>query len=75
MVDETYHRVARDTIEYTMKITDPKMYTEPWLALNTLPLHLMSDDFDIPELLCSPSEFAEYNNQVATPVLRDPSKK
>ena len=75
VVDETYRRVAGDTIEYTMKITDPKMYTEPWLALNTLPLHLMPDDFDIPELLCSPSEFAEYNNQVATPVLRDPSKK
>jgi hypothetical protein len=51
------------------------MYTEPWLALNKLPLYLMSDDFDIPELLCSPSEFAEYNKLVASPVLRDPSKK
>jgi hypothetical protein len=38
-------------------------------------LRLMPADFDIPELLCSPSEFAEYNNQVASPVLRDPSKK
>jgi hypothetical protein len=51
------------------------MYTQPWLALNKLPLHLMPADFDIPELQCSPSEFAEYNNQVASPVLRDPSKK
>jgi len=74
-VEETYHRVSGDTIELTMKITDSKMYTEPWLALNKQPLHLMPDDFDIPELLCSPSEFAEYNNQVARPVLRDPSKK
>ena len=74
-VQETYNRVAGDTLELTMKITDPKMYTEPWLALNKLPLHLMPDDFDIPELLCSPSEFAEYNRQVATPVLRDSSKK
>ena len=57
--------------ELTMKITDPKMYTEPWLALNKLPLHLQPPDFDIPELLCSPSEFAEYNNQVASPVLRN----
>src|SRR5437667_8525503 len=32
VMDETYHRVAGDTIEYPMKITDPKMYTEPWLA-------------------------------------------
>jgi hypothetical protein len=58
-----------------MKITDPVMYTEPWFAMNRFPLHLMPDDFDAPELLCSPSEFAEYNNQVATPVLRDSSNK
>src|SRR6266853_1620701 len=63
-VQETYHRVDRDTVELTMKITDPKMYTEPWLALNKLPLHLQPPDFDIRELLCSPSEFADYNNQV-----------
>jgi hypothetical protein len=74
-VDETYHRIAGDTIEYTMKITDPQMYTEPWLAVNKLPLHLLPPDFDIPELLCSPSEFAEYNNQVASRVLRDSPKK
>ena len=75
VVDEIYHRVDHDTIEYTMKITDPKMYTEPWVAINKLPMHLMPADFDIPELLCSPTEFAEYNNQVANPVLREPSQK
>ena len=74
-VEETYHRVDRDTIELTMKISDAKMYTEPWLALNKLPLHLLPADFDIPELLCSPSEFADYNDQVARPVLRDSPKK
>jgi hypothetical protein len=36
---------------------------------------LMPDDFDIPELLCSPTEFSDYNSAVATPVLRDSSKK
>ena len=75
VVDETFHRVSADTIEYTQKITDPVMYTEPWIATNKLPMHLLPDDFDSPELLCSPSEFAEYNNQVASPVLRDSSKK
>src|SRR5712691_8305899 len=74
-VQETYHRVDRDTIELTMRITDPKMYTEPWLALNKLPLHLQPPDFDIRELLCSPSAFADYNNQVGGVVLRDSSKK
>jgi len=74
-VEETYHRVSLDTIEYTMKITDAKMYTEPWLADDKLPLHLMPPDFDIPELLCSPSEFGDYNNQVGGVVIRDPSQK
>lgn len=75
VVEETYHRVSRDTLELTVKIVDPVMYTEPWLALNKADLHLMPDDFDVPELLCSPSEFAEYNRQVASPVLREPSQK
>jgi hypothetical protein len=75
VVDETFHRVSLDTLEYTQKITDPVMYTEPWIATNKLPMHLMPDDFDIPELLCSPTEFSDYNSAVATPVLRDSSKK
>ena len=74
-VEETFHRVAKDTIEFSMKFTDPVMYTEPVQATTKLILHKLPDDFDIPELMCSPSEFAEYNNQVATPVLRDESKK
>ena len=74
-VEETFHRIAGDTIEFSMKFTDPVMYTEPVLATNKLALHKLPDDFDIPELLCSPSEFADYNNTVATPVLRDSSKK
>ena len=75
VVDEIFHRISADTMEYTQKITDPVMYTEPWIATNKLPMHLMPDDFDIPELLCSPSEFADYNAQFATPALRDSSKK
>jgi len=75
VVEETYHRISRDTLELTVKITDPVMYTEPWLALNKADMHLLPDDFDVPELLCSPSEFADYNKEVANPVLRQPSQK
>jgi hypothetical protein len=72
VVEETYHRVDRDNLQLTMKITDPKMYTEPWLALDKFPLHLQRPDFDIPELLCSPTEMAGYNTDIGNPVL--PSK-
>lgn len=74
-VEETYHRADHDTLELTIKITDPKMYTEPWFALNKLPLHLQPPDFDIPELLCSPTEMSSYNNQVGDVAKRDSSKK
>jgi hypothetical protein len=68
-VVETFHRVDHDNLELTMQIIDPKMYTEPWLALNKFPLHLQRPDFDIPELLCSPTEMADYNKDVGDVVL------
>jgi hypothetical protein len=32
-VEETFHRVDYDTLELSVKIDDPKFYTQPWLAL------------------------------------------
>lgn len=74
-VEETFHRVDHDTMELTVKIDDPKMYKEPWLGLNKFPLHLLPPDFDMPELLCSPIDMAEYNKQVGDTVLSSPAKK
>ena len=68
-VEERFHRVDHDNMELTVTIFDPKFYMEPWQGLNKFPLHLLRPDFDIPELLCSPSEMAEYNKQVGTVVL------
>jgi hypothetical protein len=73
-VEERFHRVDHDTMELTMTIDDPKMYTQPWLALNKFPLHLQRPDFDIPELLCAPSEMAEYNKQIGSEVLPESQK-
>ena len=68
-VEERFHRVDHDNMEITVTIFDPKFYTEPWQGLNKFPLHLLPPDFDIPELLCSPTEMADYNKQVGTVVL------
>jgi len=73
-VEERFHRVDHDTMELTMTIADPKMYTQPWLALDEFPLHLQRPDFDIPELLCSPSEMADYNKQIGNAVLPESQK-
>jgi hypothetical protein len=74
-VEERFHRVDHDNMELTMTINDPKMYTEPWLALNKFPLHLQRSDFDIPELLCAPSEMGDYNKSVGDVVLPPSEKK
>ena len=70
-VEERFHRVDHDNMELTLTIIDPKMYTQPWLGLNKFPLHLQRPDFDIPELLCSPSEMADYNKDFGDAVLPD----
>lgn len=64
-VEERFHRVNHDIMELTMTITDPKIYTKPWLALDKFPLRLQPKDFDIREMICSPSELADYLKQVA----------
>jgi hypothetical protein len=70
-VEERFHRVDHDNMQLSVTINDPKMYTEPWLALNKFPLHLQPADFDIPELLCSPSEMAAYNKDIGDVVVPD----
>jgi hypothetical protein len=73
-VEERFHRLDRDNMELTVTIDDPKIYTEPWVGINKLPLHLQRPDFDIPELLCSPSEMADYNKQIGNVVLPNSQK-
>jgi hypothetical protein len=68
-VEERFHRVDHDTMELTVTIDDPKMYTQPWMGLNKFPLHLLPSDFDMPELLCSPVDMAEYNRKFGNTAL------
>jgi hypothetical protein len=74
-VEERFHRVDHDNMELTVTIDDPKMYTQPWLGINKFPLHLLPSDFDMPELLCSPVDMAEYNRRVSNSVLPSTPKK
>jgi hypothetical protein len=60
--------VSRDRLELTVTINDPVMYTKPWVALDKFPFKLMPDDFDIREMICSPTETAEYNRLMGKPV-------
>jgi hypothetical protein len=64
-VQEVFHRVDHDTMELSMTIDDPKIYTKPWVALDKLRFRLKPANFDLPEMMCSPSELAEYNKRHA----------
>jgi len=69
-VEERYHRVDPEHLEMSVTIDDPKMYTQPWVALDKLILKLQPAGFDIREMQCSPSETAKYNKEMGLPAAR-----
>jgi hypothetical protein len=73
-VEERYHRLDQDHMELSVTITDPKMYTEPWTALNKLPIRRQPKGFDIRELYCAPSDLADYNKDIGEPINKPPEK-
>jgi len=66
-VEEKFHRVNHNILELTVTIDDPKVYTRPWVALDRLRFNLKPPNFDVREMICSPSEFAEYNKIIGKP--------
>ncbi|PYU25679.1 MAG: hypothetical protein DMG32_11515 [Acidobacteria bacterium] len=71
-VEERFQRVDRDHLQWTVTIDDPKMYTKSWAALDKFPMKLQPPDFDVREMICSPSESAEYDKLIGNPA-SDPS--
>ena len=65
-VEEVFHRVDRDHMELSMTIDDPKVYEKPWVALNKLQFLLKPSGTELLEMMCSPSELAEYNRRHAS---------
>ncbi len=63
-VVETFHRTGKDTMDLTVEIFDPRMYTAPWKPLDKFGMKLLPDDFDSNEMMCSVSEYMEYNKQM-----------
>jgi hypothetical protein len=67
LVEERFHRVNYGTLELTVIINDPQMYTKPWVALDRLRFRLLPESFDVTEMMCSPSQIAEYNRLFGYP--------
>lgn len=69
-VEERYHRVNQNTMELTVTIDDPVMYTKPWTPIDKLPIRLMPNDTDLMEMITSASDAMAYRREIASPAKR-----
>jgi hypothetical protein len=66
-LEERYHRLDRDTLELNMTLTDPKIFTAPWVSERKV-MKLAPRNREIAEQFCVPSQEAEFNR-----IVRDPA--
>ena len=65
-VIERYRRVNQNTLELTVTIDDPKVYTKPWLVRNRMVMRLLPADTDLMEMIPSASEAQAYQQVISS---------
>jgi hypothetical protein len=65
-VTERYHRVNQNTLELTVTVDDPLVYTKPWLTRERLPLKRLPDDTDVLEMIYAASEAQDYKESISS---------
>ena len=65
-VEERYHRVNQRTMELTVTLDDPLVYTKPWMPVDKLTINLMPNGTDLMEMIPSASEAAAYRRVIAS---------
>jgi hypothetical protein len=65
-VEERYHRVNQRTMELTVTLDDPVVYTKPWTAADKMQINLMPNGSDLMEMIPSASEAAAYRRVIAS---------
>ena len=64
--EERYHRVNQRTMELTVTLDDPLVYTKSWMPLDKLTINLMPNGSDLMEMIPSASEAAAYRRVIAS---------
>jgi hypothetical protein len=71
-LEERYTRADHDTINISMTLTDPAMYTKPWVSgpasLKWTPKEVMRED------VCAPSDEKKYLDEIREPAGRKPGQ-
>jgi len=65
-VRERYHRLDRNTLEFTMTIEDPKTYVQPWVIIKPVRLTL-NPTHELDEIICAPSDEEIFNDTIRNP--------
>ena len=65
-VQEQYHRVNQNTLELTVTIDDPLIYTKPWISRNRLPLKRLPPETDVLEMIYAASEAQAYKQSISS---------
>jgi hypothetical protein len=65
-VQERYRRVNQNTLELTVTIDDPTVYTKPWISRDRLPLKRLPDNTDVLEMIYSASEAQAYKDSISS---------
>ena len=65
-VEERYRRVNQNTMELTVTLQDPVIYTKSWTPLDKLPIRLMPNDTDLMEMITSASDALAYRREIAS---------
>jgi len=68
--EERYHRVNQGTMELTVTLDDPLVYTKPWMPLDKLTIRQMPNGTDLMEMIPSASEAAAYKRVIASQAKR-----
>ena len=69
--EERYKRVDHNTVDVTLTIIDPKVYTKPWV---TVAKFYLSPETELGEYFCAPSDSTVYNTRVLRPAAGDAPK-
>jgi hypothetical protein len=64
-VEERYRRLDRDNMELIITVTDPVIFTRPWVSERKI-LRLVPNR-ELPELFCVPSQEQAFNKAVRDP--------
>ncbi len=65
-VEERYHRVNLNTVELSVTVDDPLVYTKPWLTRDRLPLKRLPDNTDVLEMIYSASDAQAYKESISS---------